>query len=605
MRVCPNRWPIFAIVLFVLCGLTISLPAKPGKDLETTPVPPNPQSARLRCFISETITIQLKARGRIEEPLRFYIRRKPIQGSLGEIRRVGPKTAEVDYKPSSGVSAAEDFFTYAVRSVDSPVSAPARIDIEIRKRPAALEFTQQLDFGEVALGDLAHRDLLISNTGGLPAVLDISPNPPWRLAEPAPSVIEPKNQIIIPLVFEPKQPGDFSEKLVITSDQSRFAILRSSCKQALSWPIQGLTIASEERQRSDLTMAFQNLTANSRTVEFEWPENIIAPKKLEIPAQSEIQIPVSLAVTTPPAFSFRGSVVFRSGNFSDSFPFTVHPAPPRLLVTPEHSLDLGEAPLNEMISGRFVVSNIGGLPAEVLMQIPEGLFVRPAPSGLLVAPNSSSEFEVSTSSVKPGNFSQTLMIGPSESQMQALKIQYAVRSSQPVERVLSLPDELPKLEAASEVVAAIPPVEKCYLSESTTHSVAIHWKLTSPDTKDFLIERRLIKPGPDGRVVQQWEPWRQVEIQISGDTATAHFRKLAPGTFWNIRLRGIDSKGIAGPPTPGHFRIETKSLNLWQIPFWLWVPALLVLGSVLSFVLKKRIRFVRENLDQRIAHLGQ
>jgi hypothetical protein len=189
--------------------------------------------------------------------------------------------------------------------------------------------------------------------------------------------------------------------------------------------------------------------------------------------------------------------------------------------------------------------------------------------------------------------------------MQVLKIQYAVRTSQPIEKVLSLPKELPKLEAASEAVAVIPPVEECFLKESTSHSVTIYWKLTSPNTKDFLIERRVIKPGPGGRVVEQWEPWRPIEIQISGATATAHFRKLAPGTFWNIRLRGIDSKGLVGPPTPGHFRIETKILNLWQIPFWFWVPALLVLGSVLFLVLKKRIRFVRENLDQRIADLGQ
>lgn len=599
----PLLWRICFFISLLQIGV-VELSAKPKKE-ETLPVPPTPISAKVRGYSGDVLAIVLQAKGRIEEPLQFYIRKKPAKGSLGEIRQTGPKTAEVLFRPSGSFLSGEDFFTFAARSVDSPVSAPARVDIVITHRPAELQFSPELDFGEVALGDSARREILISNSGGLPAFLDISPTPPWRLAESAPSVVEPGNQIVVPLIFEPKQPGDFSERLGVSSDKSRFTVLRGACKQALSWPPQGLTIASEERDRSDLSIAFQNLTTNTRSVEFQWPEDIIGPKKLEIPAQSTVPISVSLAASAPPSFSFRGAVFFRSGNFSDSFPMTVHPAPPRLRITPENDLDLGEAPVHETISRQFVVSNTGGLSAEVLMQIPDGLVVRPEHSGLLIAPSSSLEFEVSTSSAKPGNFSQTLMIGPSESQMQVLKIQYAVQTSQPIEKVLGLPKELPKLEAASEAVAAIPPVEECFLKESTSHSVTIYWKLTSPDSKDFLIERRVIKPGPNGRVVEQWEPWKQIEIQISGATATAHFRKLAPGTFWNIRLRGIDSKGLVGPPTPGHFRIETKTLNLWQIPFWLWVPALLVLGSVLFLVLKKRIRFVRENLDQRIADLGE
>lgn len=599
----PFPWRLL-FFLSLLQASVFEISAKPKKEA-SDPTPPAPISARVRGYSNEVLTIVLQARGRIEEPLQFLIRKNPAKGSLSEIRRTGPKTAEVDYRPAADAPTGQFYFTFAAQSVDSPVSAPARIDIEINRRPAALEFAPQLDFGEVALGDSARVNFIISNTGGLPAILGIAPQPPWHLPEPAPDRVDAGKQVVITFIFEPQQTGAFSERLVITPDKSRFAVLRGTGKQALSWPAQGLIIASEERGRSDLSIAFQNLTASTRSVEFQWPENIIGPKKLEIPAQSTIPIPVSLASSAPPSFSFRGAVIFRSGNFSDSFPLTVHPAPPRLLITPQNDLGLGEAPVHETISGRFVVSNTGGLPAEVLMQVPEGLVVRPEPSGLLIAPSSTLEFEVSTSSAKPGNFSQPLMIGPSESQMQVLKIQYAVRTSQPTEKVLSLPKELPKLEAASEAVAVIPPVEECFLKESTSNSVTIYWKLTSPNTKDFIIERRVIKPRPDGRVVEQWEPWKSVEIQISGATATAHFRKLAPGTFWNIRLRGIDSKGLVGPPTPGHFRIETKILNLWQIPFWFWVPALLVLGSVLFLVLKKRIRFVRENLDQRIADLGQ
>jgi hypothetical protein len=591
----PFPWRLL-FFLSLLQASVFEISAKPKKEA-SDPTPPAPISARVRGYSNEVLTIVLQARGRIEEPLHFLIRKNPAKGSLSEIRRTGPKTAEVDYRPAADAPTGEFFFTFAAQSVDSPVSAPARIDIEINRRPAALEFAPQLDFGEVALGDSVRVNLIISNTGGLPAILGIAPQPPWHLPEPTPDRVDAGKQVVITFIFEPQQTGAFSERLVITPDKSRFAVLRGTGKQSLSWPAQGLIIASEERGRSDLSIAFQNLTASTRSVEFQWPENLIGPKKLEIPAQSTVPIPVSLAASAPPSFSFRGAVIFRSGNFSDSFPLTVHPAPPRLLITPQNDLDLGEAPLHETISGQFVVSNTGGLPAEVLMQVPDGLVVRPEPSGLLIAPSSSSEFEVSTSSAISGNFSQTLMIGPSDSQMQALKIQYAFRTSQLIEKVLSIPKEVRKLEAAPETVAAIPPVEECFLQESTSHSVTIYWKLTTPDTKDFLIERRVIKPGPDGRVVEQWEPWRQVEIQISGDTAIAHFRKLTPNSYWKIRIIGVDAKGLLGPPPPKNFRIATEAVNLWKIPFWIWMPSSLAMLLGFWFFIPQKLPLTRIHSD--------
>lgn len=581
----PFPWRLL-FFLSLLQASVFEISAKPKKEA-SDPTPPAPISARVRGYSNEVLTIVLQARGRIEEPLQFLIRKNPAKGSLSEIRRTGPKTAEVDYRPAADAPTGEFYFTFAAQSVDSPVSAPVRVDIEINRRPAVLEFNPQLDFGEVALGDSARVNFIISNTGGLPAILGIAPPPPWHLPEPAPDRVDAGKQVVITFIFEPQQAGAFSERLVITPDKSRFAVLRGTGKQALSCPAQGLIIASEERERSDLSIAFQNLTANTRSVEFNWPENLIGPKKLEIPALSAVPIPVSLAASAPPSFSFRGAVFFRSGNFSDSFPLTVHPAPPRLLITPENDLDLGETPVHETISGQFVVSNTGGLPAEVLMQVPDGLVVRPEPSGLLIAPSSSSEFEVSTSSAKPGDFSQTLMIGPSESQMRVLKIQYAVPTSQPIEKVLSLPKELPKLEAASEAVAAIPPVEECLLKESTPHSVTISWKLTSPDTKSFLIERRELKPEADGQIKTVWKRWESADVQISGDSATAHFRKLPPGTFWNIRLTGIDSNGQLGQQSKRSFRIETRAINLWTIPFWIWMPATLALLIVFARLGKK------------------
>lgn len=589
----PLLWRICFFISLLQIGV-VELSAKPKKE-ETLPVPPTPISAKVRGYSGDVLAIVLQAKGRVEEPLQFYIRKKPAKGSLGEIRQTGPKTAEVLFRPSGSFDSGEDFFTFAARSVDSPVSAPARVDIVITHRPAELQFSPEFDFGEVALGDSARREILISNSGGLPAFLDISPTPPWRLAESAPSVVEPGKQIVVTLIFEPKQPGDFSERLGVSSDKSRFAVLRGASKQALSWPPQGLTIASEERDRSDLSIAFQNLTANTRSVEFQWPENIIGPKKLKIPAQSTVPISVSLAASAPPSFSFRGAVFFRSGNFSDSFPLTVHPAPPRLRITPENDLDLGEAPVHETISGQFVVSNTGGLSAEVLMQIPDGLVVRPEHSGLLIAPSSSSKFEVSTSSAKPGNFSQTLMIGPSESQMQVLKIQYSIRAPRPIEKLLRIPVESPNPEVTDQPLAKIPAVMECLLVESGPHDLVVKWKHTSPNAIGYILERREIDLKKPGGL--RWVKWETPVVKISGEWVEASFRKLPANSFWYFRILGMDSNHSLGPSSPA-FRLETQPLKPW-LPWWGWLMLFGFALVLLNILFKSRIKIHFGPLDDR------
>jgi hypothetical protein len=132
-------------------------------------------------------------------------------------------------------------------------------------------------------------------------------------------------------------------------------------------------------------------------------------------------------------------------------------------------------------------------------------------------------------------------------------------------------------------------VDECALVESTPHSITISWKFTSPDTKSFLIERREIKPEADGQIKTVWKRWEGADIRISGYSATAFFRKLPPGTFWNIRLTGIDSNGQLGQQSKRSFRIETRAINLWTIPFWIWMPGMLALLIVFGRLGKKMI----------------
>jgi hypothetical protein len=594
----PFLWRVLVFLsLFQIGAFEVS--AKQNKE-EPIPVPPTPVSERVQGYVKEPLKITLRASGRIEEPMDFLIRKLPRKGSLGELRRTGPKSAMVVYTPAADAGPEQDSFTFAARSVDSPVSAPARIDIDLLHRPAALEFPQSVDFGVVPIGDTVRLEVCIKNTGGSDAPLAISVNPPWSLEGPPPNEIKAGGESLISLIFAPETFGSFSERFTLSASGKQFISLKGSSQEPFQWPAQGLVIPSESRQQADLSIQISNLTDKSRELDFQWPSGIVAPSRINIPASSAVPVPVALEPSTPPAFSFFGEVTFRSGNFTGAFPLAVRPAPARLVFEPSDIVHLSETSVYDTAVGTLVVKNTGGLPTPLKIEIPDALSIRPEPSGVLVNPNDSVEFEIFAKSATPGNYSFDLKIGAADGPIQPLKVLHSVRPSQPVEKLLDFRDAPPVNSEPAGPVGAIP-VKECFLDESTPHSVTIHWKLTSPETKGFLVERRVIRAGLNGRPDQKWEPFRQAEIKITGDIATAYFRKLPPGTFWNIRLRGIDSEGLVGPPPTGHFRIETRPINPWKIPFWIWIPALLAITAGIFLIVKKRIRFVSEsNPEERI-----
>jgi len=553
------------------------------------PVPPMPISGRAEGYLKESFWIVLQASGRIEEPLEFLIRKDPRKGTLRlPIERTGPKTAKVLYTPFHDAMPGEDFFTYAAQSVDSPVSVSARIDIDLRLQPAVLEYPQILDFGEVRIGDSVTLDVRLSNSGGRSAALQILANPPWRLAEPPPNGITGGGQAVLSLIFEPASSGDFRERLLLTSEGHDFIVLRGSSQAAFSWPTPGLAIPTEARNRSDHAIPFTNLTANARVLEFDWPSGVEAPARLEIPAHSTVPVSVALENASP-SFFFSGPVAFRSGNFSASFPLLVGPAPANLVFDPPDQMDLGEAPMNGNLTGKLLVTNSGGLPAGLKMERPQELTLRPDPSGILVGPGDTVEFEISAKTSKPGNFSLALPIGPAEGPWRSLKVDYAIRSPQPVEKLLQFPVETPKLQELAPLLAQIPAVTECLLVESGPHDAVIKWKHASPEAVGYILDRREIDIHQPGKI--RWVRWETPVVEISGDWAVARFRKLPANSFWYFRIIGLDSKKIAGPPSPA-FRLQTLPLEPF-LPWWIWV-ILLVTGVAGAWKILKthvKIRF--------------
>lgn len=592
-----------SLLCFFGCWLfaTGELVADKQKEGPSFVRPPMPESTSLETTIGTTKEFTLRIGGRIEEPMRILIRKKPQIGTLGEPVRTGRNTVLFSYTAPAGTQPADDSFTYAVQSIDSPVSAPARVNLRLVESPAVLRVASQLDFPATDVGEAAVAVLEIQNAGGAPARLKPQVNAPWHIEENSEVSISGGTTHELHVSFRPQAAGIYDDGRLMLDDRT-IVTLRGEASVPLEWPTKGIPFDADARKSGVVSLRLSNRSTNARTVEFEWPAFFKAPPRLELQAGTTAEVQIRLEA--PPMFFQKGEVKVSSGYFTGRIPFFIQPAPAEVLLSPADAIDFGTVDRSTPLEATLQLSNQGGLPIRLRLDLPKHIVATPYAGSIALEPGATVAINIVWSPLESGPAHETVRVLAGDKEIGQLHLAASVRAAIPVEKILDLPaspalppqDPLPR-------VAHIPPVTECVLVESTSQSVKISWKLTAPDTKDFLIERRIIQADDEGRVVELWEPWKQVEVLISGDDATAHFRKLAPGTFWTIRLRGVDAEGHVAMPPPGYFRIETRPLNLFQIPFWLWLPGLLALAAALALFVKRHVRLAGEDLNQRIAEL--
>jgi hypothetical protein len=213
------------------------------------------------------------------------------------------------------------------------------------------------------------------------------------------------------------------------------------------------------------------------------------------------------------------------------------------------------------------------------IDVPNWIKVNPSPAAVLINPGESAAFEATVTPQKVGTFDFSLPVQSDSETLSTFRVRATARSAQPVEKLLAIPVPEPVSPPTSTPVADIPPVAECALVESKPHSITISWKV--PDGADgFVLESRRIVPMESGSFSEEWIEWkRNISFLVRDGLATATLKKLPSDTFWMIRISGIDSKGIKGPPSRIH-RIETTQETFYKIPFFIWAPVsvILVLG---------------------------
>jgi hypothetical protein len=566
---------VVAFLAFFLL-LPISPHAQAKEKEEPITRSPSPQPVVASVYVGQRALINLSLRGRIEDPVTILIRKKPSFGILTEPERVNRQTWRVWYSPLPSSDDNLDSFSYAAKSVDSPVSVAAQVQVSIMKRPAELVFSDSLDFGSVPVGDTLVKEIDIQNSGGKTAVINPALRAPWKLVDAIPIQIKAGDTKKIRVAFSPDSSGAFAEKLALETETKRAMKLKGSSKNPIQWPSKPLLFASDQREALQ-SVSFKNLTDRIREVGFEWPDFLEAPSHVSIEPESDIEIPVKLKAA--PSLSWDGPVSFSCGNFKGSLTVVIQNAPASVTLEPSSVLDLGEFPLGSSANCTLRLTNSGGRPARLTIDVPNWIKVNPSPAAVLINPGESAAFEATVTPQKVGTFDFSLPLQSDSETLGTFRVRATARSAQPVQKLLAIPVPEPVSPAPSTPVADIPPVDECALVESTPHSIIISWKV--PDGADgFVLEFRRIVPMESGSFSEEWIEWkRNISFLVKDGLATATLKKLPSDTFWMIRVSGIDSKGIKGPPSRIH-RIETTQETFYNIPFFIWAPVsvILVLG---------------------------
>lgn len=594
MRVLCPSWIL--IVVFAVGGLVRA----EEKNIAITP--PMARGQSLSTFSGRPVEITLTLSGRVAEPVTFFVRTPPRFGTLGEIQRESRNSAKVIYTPTGG--AGEDSFTFAAKSVDSPVSAAAKIRIGISEEPPALEFSRELDFGVTTVGEPVLKELQVRNVGGGVAFVKAGAQPPWTLVGETTYRIPAKKQVSIPITFTPGEPREFAGRLKLGNDPTDALVVRGRGLTPLDVEPLELALDPEARAEGTLQLTVSNLTMAERVVTLAWPEGIDAVRKIVVGPRGRqrivARVPVSLGAVD-------GEVLVESRGYKTSIPLRIFPLPPRIQIVPEGALDFGKAKLGKRSALPLTVRNTGGSDVAIRLNVPPGVMVIPSDEAMTLKAGEEKRLEVSIEPAMRGEYSAELGILPSVGTPISVPLVAAVLSGQPagaeVGGFLRLPEAQAPVVPDSGQPRGDSLVKNIAGTDRTSRSAEISWSAKVPGAARFRIDRRQISVGADGMPLTHWISWPEVKVRVDGDTAFALIEHLPPDSAWTVRIVPISSDGKEGIPSDP---VRVTTLPGGGVPL---VPVLggiafVALLAVVGALLRKRWSAIKSAQDERISKLA-
>lgn len=564
------------------------------KDAPPSPPPPMAQSDNVAIFRGRSVEIPLRAIGRAPKALKFLIRSAPTSGTLGPIRSTGLKSAVVTYTHTDSAGAGTDTFTYAVQGLDTPVSAPARLNIQVSEEPPALSVVHALDFGNVMLGETREEEIVIRNTGGGLLSGKMSVPPPWKILGAADYRLKRHEERKVRLLFDPTEERGFRDNLSFSHDARSVIALTAEATSPLGFQPAGeisLAVSGTNPSRTG-TLRIQNLTSTERAIELKAPPGIVVVSTLTLPGGGE----TDLTILTGNDFPESGEEVLEvtSGGYHRKIPLRVFAQLPRLVFTPADQLDFGKVKPGQRYQLTLEVTNRGGSDARLTGTLPPDVILRPAPETIVLAPDATHVFEVALESRRLGPYHQQIAIGVEGRPASMITVTASV--GQPPSTAPKVPTSqlAPGRPPAPEPVALdgdsasatvdpreapLAAIKDFSIEALADRDVEISWKRPEGEVAGYIFEQRFLKAVPGDRPQILWQERRGMKFSETEGTVTARFENLAPGQTWYFRVRAIAPDGRRSPPSPTLRMTSPPPPQGFGLGTFLIVLALLLAGA--------------------------
>lgn len=564
--------------------------AQARDDQEGLPLPaPMARPMTVRTFIGQPVEIPLEVAGRVVEPLTFLVRRNPQLGELGEIRRTGRNRAVVTYTPRAGVGPAGDEFTFAAKSPDSPVSAPAKVLIEIQEEPTDLRFPAEVDFGDAWIGEAKERILEFRNAGGGVAYVSLRPEAPWSVRGATVIAVPSRATVKVAVVFKGDEERDYFTRFLI-GEQAGISLRARARKPLVHEPLK----ASIEGAARDRTHAFKvtNLTDSPRRVTAQWPDFIEGTAAAEIPPGETVALDFSLKPGLAPAFSASANLTLTSDAFSLSVPVNAEAAPPELAVAPaELRLRIPELP-GATPRADLILTNSGGSVAQVSFELPSEIVTDPP--ALTVPPGGVARVQVRLSQLPSTRVEGRIVVRAGSDRRQNIPFVF-----EPTPAATLVPPVVTQMaRTPPPTVRQVPraagfPVR---VAGATTSEVTLDWAMAeTPD--GFDVERREIYAAPGGAVREKWHTWPPEAMARTEGGVT--LRRIPSNTEWTVRVVAKDRQGKPGRVS-SPITIATQPSRPFSIPIWVWSLLVLMMAAGLWRAHGKRMKAWREQEDRKL-----
>lgn len=598
---------------------------KPRENIRRATEIPTPQDQVITVLRGVPAEIVLSATASLRQPVIFRLGEAPSHGTVSALRPSAESNtkAVVTYTAGPG-TAGTDVFTFRVRHRETATSGSASVRVRIIDPQAELVVPAEVDFGEVAVGEVAVRPLVLENRGTAAYTAPLRLDPPWRLMQDVPEVTVAAGATLEVMVsFTPLRLGEAKSGVDFpaVAGVSTRLVGRVVAPVRLQPSLVQLAWEPDGRSRRAVVTLTNRLNAPVDYVLTGSPRLKFSAERGALSASGTAEVTVSLE--WPDVLEVQSLLSVLALGVRDEVPLTAPPAPPVLILreAPEWQRD-GDRfiLLPASRDGALVMANEGGRTAPLQVVLPSGwtspgyedgveLGPRETRRLLLVPPpdrsvDVSGELEAVLDGQKlvielralarpPQPVVEVVPTRPDALLESSSVTAPGLRGDRPLteeqKRLQLIVDTLGVFPAGFEVDRSLPELSEVSFGQMAPEKVPLLIKSVGAEYS-YAVFREEYRPPPGGtRPTRHWLPVNGLQWKNTGETVSTMLEGLSPGVRTLFRFAVQTSDGRIGLPSPP-VAVTTPTPK----PFpWGWVVLLVVLTGA-GFWWRRRRRLILE-----------